>query len=239
MPRKNVNQPAWDFTEHIQAQDLPVPSALTPVATRQATLITQPSGRAVCAARLRCTPTPRMTISSVLSGLASARIALDKGVSMVRLLLVANKTLDSGEVSRFVRERMAKDDNCQFTLLVPATPHGGQPGSRMANEIANAGSGVRVSDVTEGVDDWEYARSRLEYGLSIMRVLGATVDGEVGDANPARAITEILKLKTFDEVVLSTLPKGISRWLGLDIPHQIQRRFHVPVTVIKVRSVPS
>ena len=158
---------------------------------------------------------------------------------MVRLLLVANKTLASGEVSRFVRERMAKDDSCQFTLLVPATPQGGQPGSRMANEIANAGSGARVSDATEGVSDWEYARSRLEYGLSTLRTLGATVDGEVGDANPAKAITEILKRKNFDEVVLSTLPKGISRWLGLDIPHQIQRRFHIPVTVIKVQSVPS
>ena len=157
----------------------------------------------------------------------------------MHLLLVANKTLDSREVSGYVRERMAKDDNCQFTLLVPATPHGGQPGFRLANEIANAGSGVRVSDATEGVDDWEHARGRLEYGLSILRTLGATADGEVGDANPAKAITEILKRKTFDEVVLSTLPKGISRWLGLDIPHQIQRRFHIPVTVIKVQSVSS
>ena len=72
---------------------------------------------------------------------------------MVRLLLVANKTLDSEELSNYVRERMAKDETCQFTLLVPATPPGGQPGSRIANEIANAGSGVRVSDATEGADD--------------------------------------------------------------------------------------
>ena len=159
---------------------------------------------------------------------------------MVRLLLVANKTLASEEVSRFVRERMAKDDGCQFTLLVPATPQRGQLGSRMGNEIANAGSGVRVSDASEGgVDDWEQARIRLEQGLSTLRALGATVDGAVGDANPAKAITEILKRKNFDEVVLSTLPKGISRWLGLDIPHQIQRRFHTPVTVINAESLPS
>ena len=77
---------------------------------------------------------------------------------MVRLLLVANKTLASGEVSRFVRERIAEDDNCQFTLLVPATPQRDKLGSRMGNEIANAGSGARVSDSTERVDDWEYAR---------------------------------------------------------------------------------
>ena len=64
------------------------------------------------------------------------------------------------------------------------------------------------------MDDWEHARLRLEYGLTTLRALGATVDGEVGDANPAKAITDVLKRKSFDEVVLSTLPKGISRWLG-------------------------
>ncbi len=42
---------------------------------------------------------------------------------MVHLLLVANKTLASGEVSRFVRERIAQGDSCEFTLLVPAIPH--------------------------------------------------------------------------------------------------------------------
>ena len=41
---------------------------------------------------------------------------------MVRLLLVANKTLASGEVSDFVKDRMAKEEDCRFTLLVPATP---------------------------------------------------------------------------------------------------------------------
>ena len=157
---------------------------------------------------------------------------------MVRLLPVANKTLDSGEVSRFVRERMAKDDKCQFTLLVPATPLGGQPGSRLETSSPTpapaCGYRTRPSAWTIG----ERARTRLEYGLSILRSLGATADGKVGDANPAKAISEVLKRENIDEVVLSTLPKGISRWLGLDIPHQIQRRFHVPVTVIKAQSVP-
>ena len=88
------------------------------------------------------------------------------------------------------------------------------------------------------MDDWESARGRLEFGLGALRALGAAVDGEVGDANPAKAIADVLKRRSFDEVVLSTLPKGVSRWLGLDIPHQVQRRFHVPVTVINVKSPP-
>ena len=159
---------------------------------------------------------------------------------MVRLLLVANKTLASGELSDFVRDRMAKDDNCQFTLLVPATPRTrAEAGEQAVTGVGSAGGGVYVPQQVQGEDNWEFARGRLEYGLDILRKLGATVDGEVGDPHPAKAISDVLKRRSYDEVALSTLPKGVSRWLGLDIPHQVQRKFHVPVTVIKAKSVPS
>jgi hypothetical protein len=160
---------------------------------------------------------------------------------MVRLLLVANKTLASGEVSDFVKDRMAKEEDCRFTLLVPATPRSNaEAGERAATAVVDsAGGGVYVPQQVGGEDNWEHARARLEYGLDILRKLGATVDGEVGDPNPAKAISDVLKRRSYDEVALSTLPKGVSRWLGLDIPHQVQRKFHVPVTVISVKRVPS
>ncbi len=159
---------------------------------------------------------------------------------MVRLLLVANKTLASGEVSDFVKDRMAKDEDCRFTLLVPATPRSNaEAGERAATGVGSAGGGVYVPQQGAGEDNWEHARARLEYGLDILRKLGATVDGVVGDPNPAKAISDVLKRRSYDEVALSTLPKGVSRWLGLDIPHQVQRKFHVPVTVISVKRVPS
>jgi hypothetical protein len=159
---------------------------------------------------------------------------------VVRLLLVANKTLASGEVSEFVRDRIAKEEDCQFTLLVPATPQDRGAGARLVHGMAGV-SEARWQP-SNGVDpgsaesDWEFARGRMEFGLRVLRELGAHVDGEVGDANPARAIADILQHRKYDEVVLSTLPKGVSRWLGLDIPHQVQRRFHVPVTVISVQA---
>jgi GABA permease len=158
---------------------------------------------------------------------------------MVRLLLVANKTLASGEVSDFVKDRMAKEEDCRFTLLVPATPRSSEAGEQAATAVGSAGGGVYVPQQGAGEDNWEHARRRLEYGLDILRKLGATVDGEVGDPNPAKAISDVLKRRSYDEVALSTLPKGVSRWLGLDIPHQVQRKFHVPVTVITVKRVPS
>ena len=152
---------------------------------------------------------------------------------MVRVLLVANKTLGSGEVSEFVRNRMAEEE-CQFTLLVPATPRwNSEPASRLSSGLAGAIEGVGSSQDNE--DNYKYAHSRLEYGLEVLRGLGATVDGDIGDADPAKAIQEVLKRRQFDEVALSTLPKGVSRWLRLDIPHQIERKFHIPVKVIKVQ----
>ena len=152
---------------------------------------------------------------------------------MVRVLLVANKTLGSGEVSEFVRDRIAKEE-CHFTLLVPATPRSDlQQQYRLPGGLTNAGEGVGSSHEDE--DDYTYARSRLEYGLGALRALGAVADGEVGDPDAAKAIQEVLERKHFDEVALSTLPKGVSRWLRLDIPHRVERRFHIPVTVIKVQ----
>ena len=148
---------------------------------------------------------------------------------MVRVLLVANKTLGSGEVSEFVRNRMGEEE-CQFTLLVPATPRSyrAAPSKR-----ADVGEGVAPAHAAE--DDYEHARSRLEYGLGVLRDLGAAVDGDVGDPNPAKAISEVLTRRQFDEVALSTLPKSVSRWLRMDIPHQVERKFKIPVKVIKVQ----
>ena len=152
---------------------------------------------------------------------------------MVEVLLVANKTLGSGEVSEFVRNRMAKEE-CRFTLLVPATPRPDQvPASRLASRLAGAAEGV--ASPQDDDDSYGYARSRLEYGLDVLRGLGAAVEGDIGDPDPAKAVREVLERRHFDEVALSTLPTGVSRWLRLDIPHQVERKFNVPVTVINVQ----
>jgi GABA permease len=105
----------------------------------------------------------------------------------------------------------------------------------LAGGLAGASQGVGSSAGDE--DNYAYARSRLEYGLEVLKGLGAAVDGDVGDPDPAKAIQEILTRREYDEVALSTLPKSVSRWLRLDIPHQIERKFHIPVTVIKVQQI--
>jgi len=147
---------------------------------------------------------------------------------MIRVLLVANRTLGSGEVSKFVRSRMDEEE-CHFTLLVPATPRS----HRVGSPVPDVREGVAPAHEVE--DDYEHARSRLEYGLGLLRGLGAAADGDVGDPNPAKAISDALTLRQFDEVALSTLPKGVSRWLRQDIPHKVERKFNIPVKIIKAQ----
>jgi len=44
----------------------------------------------------------------------------------------------------------------------------------------------------------------------------------VGDANPLAAVSDALHLQGFDEIVLSTLPWRLSRWLRIDLPSKIR-----------------
>jgi hypothetical protein len=109
-------------------------------------------------------------------------------------------------------------------LLVPATP-------RAHRNLDTRVAGINMPLDTED-DDYAEARKRLEQGMDTLRSLGATVDGVVGDPDPLKAVQEVLARRSVDEIVLSTLPSGISRWLGQDLPHKLERKFHLPITVV-------
>ena len=81
-------------------------------------------------------------------------------------------------------------------------------------------------------DAYAQGRSRLAYGHELLRSWDAAVQGEVGDPDPALAVRDVLAREHFDGVALSTLPRGVSRWLRLDIPHQVERKSRIPVAVI-------
>jgi hypothetical protein len=95
------------------------------------------------------------------------------------------------------------DQPCRFHLVVPAS----EP--RWAAGEARALAG-----------------RRLEAALAALRSIGAEVTGEVGDPSPVRAIGDVLTIDdSFDEIILSTLPPGLSRWLRQDVVHRVERLF--------------
>jgi hypothetical protein len=73
------------------------------------------------------------------------------------------------------------------------------------------------------------AARRLAEALVPLRALGIDVDGTVGDERPFLAIRDALRAGDFDEIILSTLPPGVSRWLHQDLPNRVERAFGLPV----------
>jgi hypothetical protein len=70
----------------------------------------------------------------------------------------------------------------------------------------------------------------LADALEGMREAGLqNVEGSLGDPDPIVAVMEIWDPMKFDEIVVSTLPTGVSRWLGLDLPRRLERMTAVPV----------
>jgi hypothetical protein len=74
------------------------------------------------------------------------------------------------------------------------------------------------------------ARARLEEALEQMREAGLeNVEGVVGNPDPVVAVMDLWDPMKFDDIVVSTLPTGSSRWLGLDLPHRLEKLTAVPV----------
>lgn len=138
---------------------------------------------------------------------------------MKHILIVANQTAAGAHLRDLVKRRMSEGE-CRFRLVVPATP----PTEH-----------VLYTDE----DAIAIASARLRDALAALRDTGADIEGVVGDALPLDAINDQLIDHSFDEIVLSTLEPGLSRWLKADLPHRVERRFGLPVTHIVGRPIPA
>jgi hypothetical protein len=135
------------------------------------------------------------------------------GSTPTRVLVVAHKTAATPTLLEAVRERAARGP-AVFTLLVPNPAHG-------LHRV------VDPEDQTAGE-----AEQMLELALPLLEeAAGAPVEGMVGDPSPLDAIQDALNTRGFDEVILSTLPAKVSRWLKLDLPSKVGG-LGLPVTVV-------
>lgn len=73
------------------------------------------------------------------------------------------------------------------------------------------------------------AHARLEEALRHLRGEGLAIEGRVGDRDPVGAFHDAWDPAVYDEVVISTLPTGTSRWLQVDLPQRIVRDTGAPV----------
>jgi hypothetical protein len=80
---------------------------------------------------------------------------------------------------------------------------------------------------------------RLQQELARLQEAGAEADGEVVDPNPIDAIRKLASREEIDEVVVSTLPRRLSRWMAMDRPHRVRRATKLPVTHISGPAGPS
>ena len=117
-----------------------------------------------------------------------------------RVLVVAHKTAATPTLLDAVRERAARGP-AEFTLLVPNPAHGLHKVVDPEDQESNEADQV------------------LELALPLLeQSAGSHVEGVVGDANPLDAIHDAVNLRGFDEIIISTLPTRVSKWLKLDLP---------------------
>jgi nucleotide-binding universal stress UspA family protein len=132
---------------------------------------------------------------------------------MGKYLVVAYQTASSPELLERLKDMASEDASSEFVLLVPATPVG---------HLMSWSEGEARAAAQRAAEEAKDLRERN--GLKVTRIA-------VGDEAPVIAVQDDLRDSPthYDGIVVSTLPLGISRWLGMDVPNQIRRRFNVPV----------
>jgi hypothetical protein len=76
----------------------------------------------------------------------------------------------------------------------------------------------------------EAAAQTLQDALAQLRDAGLEVDGVVGNVDPFVAVTDAWDPRRYDEIIVSTLPISVSRWLHAGLPERIERATGALVT---------
>jgi hypothetical protein len=118
-----------------------------------------------------------------------------------RVLIVANRTAATPTLLDHIK-LLERERPSAFSLLIPDAPK---------------------SEHT----DWT-----MELALPLLeRAAGNPVEGLTGREDPLEAIREAVANGHYDEIVISTLPRRVSKWLRRDLPRRVEA-FGLPVTVI-------
>lgn len=162
---------------------------------------------------------------------------------MRRCLIIGNQTLMGGDLQEAVQDRIGRGIGA-FYVVVPMT--------RLEHEAAGWNSGLlddedapsprgefgAMLDQQRAMRDAarERAGRRLEGLLELIRSTGGDAEGELGDPDPLAAVRAVLAREDpFEEIIVSTLPAHLSRWLSFKLPERVEELGDTPVTTIIAR----
>jgi hypothetical protein len=143
---------------------------------------------------------------------------MESSKTPTRVLVVAHKTAATQPLLDAVRER-AQRGPCTFTLLVPNATHG-------LHKV------VDPEDQSAGE-----ARAVIDHAVPLLsEAAGTPVDSIVGDPDPSAAVQDAVNRRGYEEIIISTLPTRLSRWLKLDLPSKVSGA-GLPVTTVTPEDV--
>jgi uncharacterized membrane-anchored protein len=133
------------------------------------------------------------------------------------ILVVAHKTAATPALLESIRSRVARGP-ARFHLLVPNPA-----------EHAELTEAERRQKHLEGEHVLALALPLIE------EAAGGAATGSVSFRHdPMDAIEETLQAGSFHEIILSTLPRSVSSWLHVDLPHRVSH-VGLPVTTVVAR----
>ncbi len=150
---------------------------------------------------------------------------MNHSIDVTRVLLVANRTAASPALVKAVRLR-ARQSPCRFMLLIPDHAHAF---ADVLDLDERSAMDVEVPLIGKSAGSFD-ARSVLELALPVLEAAaGSAIAGTVGDADPLKAVSDEMKAHSYDEIIVSTLHRRVSRWLHRDLPGQVAK-LGLPVT---------
>jgi hypothetical protein len=130
------------------------------------------------------------------------------------VLVVAHQTAATEKLALAVADR-AQRGPATFHLIVPQQPHGMH----------------KVVDPQDAGED--EAQKVLDEALpKLSQAAESNVTGSLGDPEPLMAIEDAINLGNYDEIIVSTLPTRVSRWLKLDLVSKT-KALGLPVTHVE------
>ncbi len=148
---------------------------------------------------------------------------------MGRVLVVANETLRSEELYETVLARATAGHTVRFVVPLRIPMYADLGGLSMYGFVS-----LEAADADAIERD---GCARLDEVLARLERDGVRATGHVHCVDPMAAVDRELERHVVDEIIVSTKARAISRWLGVDLPHRIARRFpSVGVTTIENRA---